>query len=357
MKHSVLLGVAVCLLVLGHNAPAQESATAELTVKPRVKMETSLGDIVIELDGEKAPISTLNFLRYAQEGFYEGTIFHRVISNFMIQGGGFTRDMDEKKEGLHPPIKNEWKNGLKNTRGTIAMARTQVADSATSQFYINVVDNPFLDQPQPDAAYAVFGRVVDGMDTVDAIKDTPVETHPKYPGQPVTPVTPVVIKAVTLLDAFDQAAVEAKVAAMEQAEAEAAAKKEAENQKLMQELIAKTEAETGKKFTTTASGLMVLVLEEGSGDSPRPSDTVEVHYRGTLLDGREFDSSYARNQTVSFPLNQVIKGWTEGVGMMKVGGKSKFIIPPHLAYGDRAMGDMIEPNSTLVFDVELISIR
>ncbi|MCO6437371.1 MAG: peptidylprolyl isomerase [Phycisphaerae bacterium] len=168
---------------------------------PRVKMQTTLGDIVIELDAEKAPISVENFLKYVKSGYYEGTIFHRVIPTFMIQGGGFDAEMNPKSSGLMPPIKNEWQNGLKNVRGTIAMARQGGnADSATSQFFINVVDNEFLDKPQPDgAAYAVFGKVVDGMDVVDKIRNTDTRVHPKYPGGKVVPVEPVVIQKVTLL--------------------------------------------------------------------------------------------------------------------------------------------------------------
>ena len=136
-----------------------------------VTMTTSMGDIVIELNAEKAPLSTANFLSYVDKGFYDGTIFHRIIPNFMIQGGGFTPDMKQKPTGAG--VKNEWKNGLKNVRGSVAMARTQVADSGTSQFFINVVDNAFLDQPRDGAAYAVFGKVVSGMDVVDKIKMVP----------------------------------------------------------------------------------------------------------------------------------------------------------------------------------------
>ncbi|MBX3356134.1 MAG: peptidylprolyl isomerase [Phycisphaeraceae bacterium] len=133
-------------------------------------METSKGPIILELDGAKAPISVENFLRYAKEGFYDGTIFHRVMPNFMIQGGGF--DKEGVQKATHAPIRNEWKNGLKNARGTIAMARTQNPDSATAQFFINVVDNSSRwagNQP----GYAVFGEVIGGMETVDAIRVVP----------------------------------------------------------------------------------------------------------------------------------------------------------------------------------------
>ena len=138
---------------------------------PQVTMKTSLGDIKIELYPDKAPITVKNFLSYVDDKFYDGTIFHRVISGFMIQGGGFTPDMNQKPTKAQ--IKNEAQNGLKNTRGTLAMARTGVIDSATAQFFINTVDNDFLNFRSPDVrgfGYCVFGKVVDGMDVVDKIR-------------------------------------------------------------------------------------------------------------------------------------------------------------------------------------------
>ncbi len=141
---------------------------------PMVIIKTSKGDIKLELDSENAPITVDNFLAYVEDGFYDGTIFHRVINNFMVQGGGFTTDMQQKP--TNAPIKNEADNGLKNERGTIAMARTGVVDSATSQFFINHTDNAFLDHGKRDFGYAVFGRVVDGMEVVDAIAT--VQTGP-----------------------------------------------------------------------------------------------------------------------------------------------------------------------------------
>ncbi len=166
-------------------APAAPTSQP-VPAKAYVLMTTSLGDILLELDGEKAPISVANFLSYADKEYYDGTIFHRVMSTFMIQGGGFTPDM-EKKE-TDPPIKNEWRNGLKNKRGTIAMARTRAADSATSQFYINVVDNANLDSPRGGAAYAVFGRVVAGMDTVDKIRNVDVGMKKRLQDVPIVTV-------------------------------------------------------------------------------------------------------------------------------------------------------------------------
>ncbi|MHC4475083.1 MAG: peptidylprolyl isomerase [Planctomycetota bacterium] len=136
----------------------------------RVKLETSMGDIVIELDEKAAPVTMRNFLQYVNEGFYDETVFHRVINNFMVQGGGFDADLVQKQ--TRPPIVNEASNGLKNLRGTVAMARTKNPDSATAQFFINHKDNDFLNyvkDREDRAGYAVFGKVVEGMDVVDAI--------------------------------------------------------------------------------------------------------------------------------------------------------------------------------------------
>ncbi len=161
-------------------------------------LQTSMGEITIELDGENAPISSKNFLDYAQSNFYDGTIFHRVIPGFMIQGGGFTSDMSQKP--TRESIKNEASNGLRNQRGTLAMARTQVVDSATCQFFINLVDNEFLDHKgqAPNAyGYAVFGKVVAGMDVVDAIAK--VATGSQGPHQDV-PREPVTIEKISICD-------------------------------------------------------------------------------------------------------------------------------------------------------------
>ncbi|MFO0837861.1 MAG: peptidylprolyl isomerase [Phycisphaerae bacterium] len=150
------------------------------------------GSIVVELDPQRAPLTAENFLRYVDEGYYDGTIFHRVIATFMIQGGGQTSVNDSKRNGLRPPIQNEAANGLKNVRGAIAMARTGDPHSATSQFFINVVDNDFLNHPGGDGwGYCVFGRITDGLDVVDRIKDMPVRSG----GERSQPVEPAVIRA------------------------------------------------------------------------------------------------------------------------------------------------------------------
>ena len=317
---------------------------------PQVTMKTTLGDIVLELDEEKAPISTLNFLEYAQSKFYEGTVFHRVMPIFMIQGGGFTKDIDKKEEGLRLPIKNEWKNGLKNVRGTIAMARTGEPDSATSQFYINVVDNASLDEPRGGAAYAVFGKVIKGMETVDAIRDTETRIHPKYPGGKVVPVVPVIIESVTLKAPYDLTALKKKVEEIRQAAAASATQRIADNEVFLKENAQKP------NVITTATGLQYEILETGNDRKPELTDTVKVHYRGMLIDGTEFDSSYQRNRPLTFGVNQVIPGWAEALQLISEGSKVKLVLPPDLAYGEAGVGDVIPPNSTLIFELELLQI-
>jgi len=176
---------------------AIESAQA---ANPIVLLDTSMGPIKVELYEDKAPITVKNFLSYVDKKHYDGKVFHRVIENFMIQGGGFDKDLKEHK--TDPPIKNEAGNGLKNERGTLAMARTGVVDSATSQFFINVKGNDFLNYKGPareDFGYCVFGRVIDGMDVVDKIRKT--KTGPKGMFESDVPVEDVIIKSIKRADA------------------------------------------------------------------------------------------------------------------------------------------------------------
>ena len=188
--------LSVALLVCG----CGEIMKKEMAEPKMVKLQTSMGDIVIELNEQAAPVTVKNFLRYVNEGFYDETIFHRVIYNFMIQGGGFTEKLQEKQ--AHKPIVNEANNGLSNYRGTIAMARTPDPDSATSQFFINHVDNEPLDYVENmNPGYAVFGRVIEGLDVVDAIAS--VETKRVKIAEKIymadVPVEPVIIKSASII--------------------------------------------------------------------------------------------------------------------------------------------------------------
>jgi peptidyl-prolyl cis-trans isomerase B (cyclophilin B) len=155
----------------------------------KVKLTTNLGEIIIQLNAEKAPVSSANFLTYVNEGFYNGTIFHRVIPDFMAQGGGF--DTSFKQKAVHAPIKNEADNGLKNSRGTLAMARTNDPNSATAQFFINLKDNTFLNHTGKNASgwgYAVFGEVIEGMDVVDAMAKQPTGNRGGHQDVPKTDI-------------------------------------------------------------------------------------------------------------------------------------------------------------------------
>jgi peptidyl-prolyl cis-trans isomerase B (cyclophilin B) len=184
----VVFGLVLAATLVGGRAVRAEGSN------PLVKLETSKGDIVLELDKEKAPVTTQNFLAYVKDGFYDGLVFHRVISGFMVQGGGMDENMVEKK--TNAPIQNEADNGLKNDAYTVAMARTMDPNSATAQFFINVADNAFLNHTSKTPqgwGYAVFGKVIEGKDVVDAIKVVPTTTKGYFEDVPAEPVK--IIKA------------------------------------------------------------------------------------------------------------------------------------------------------------------
>lgn len=332
-----------------------------------VTFQTNRGEIVLLLDKQNAPISVENFLTYVKDGHYDGTVFHRVIPNFMIQGGGFDENYAQKE--TRDPIKNEWLNGLKNIRGSISMARTAVPDSATSQFFINVVDNAILDTARDGAAYAVFGTVVEGMDVVDAIRNTPTGMG-KLDGRPAqdVPQQIQVIESAAVTDLSDlsdtalQSAAEWKQQVeqwREKAEeAEKARKAAAEKELEDAKALLKEKDVNVDNLKSTDSGLMYVDAVVGDGEQPASTNaTVSVHYTGWLTDGTKFDSSRDRGQPASFPLNRVIPGWTEGVSTMNVGSKRYLIIPSDLGYGPRGAGGVIPPNAMLVFEVELLSTQ
>ena len=189
------LTIALLMLVTGI------VSSVAMAANPKVKIETNLGDMVLLLDAQAAPETVANFVLYVEDGFYDGTIFHRVIKDFMIQGGCFLEGM--KKKEPRSPIKNEANNGLKNVRGSIAMARTGDPHSATAQFFINTVDNDFLNYTAPNTrgwGYAVFGKVIEGMETVDRIRSVQTGNMGMYRD---VPVEPVIIKKASLIEASE----------------------------------------------------------------------------------------------------------------------------------------------------------
>ncbi len=380
----VLAAAAVAIAVLAFPAAllASEGGSEEKTVY--LSMQTNKGELVLELFPQHAPVTVENFVKYAEDDFFDGTIIHRVVPNFVIQGGGYTAEGTLKE--TRDPIKNEWRNGLTNDRGTLSMARTNAPDSATSQFFINLKDNENLDLPRagrnpaPDyvkgAAYAVFGRVVEGMDVVDEIAAMETRPNPNIGGMP-SPVETVVLGSVEVLGEERQAELREAHA---ESRREVLGKAEQRAEEIRQEVRKKQEvaeiaarpdeeqrsiaidhlSEKGydidpAQAKTTDSGLWYYVLEEGEGAQPQPSDRVTVHYEGWFPNGEIFDSSIERGTPATFGLDQVIPGWTEGVGMMRQGGKRLLIIPGAIAYGQQARGP-IPANATLVFEVELINV-
>lgn len=333
-----------------------------------VTMETGLGSFTLVLDKLNAPITVDNFLSYVESGFYEGTIFHRIIPTFMVQGGGFDVNLEQKE--TNDPIENEWMNGLSNRLGTIAMARTSQPNTATSQFFISVKDNSSsLDSVNGGPGYAVFGQVIDGMDVIEEIKNVETDTSKLHPRESSTPVNPPMITSVSIIDADDlsdtaleglesyitdavawqserKASIELVRKAMEEAE---------RREELSRQAFAKA-VELLSDAEAMDNGLTIADAETGNGDTPESAaSSVTVHYRGWLIDGTEFDASYnsPTGDPLTFSLNGVIQGWGQGLLDMREGGTRYLRIPPQLAYGPNGSGP-IPPNATLIFEVTLL---
>lgn len=374
MRTNRLLTAAVCALALPV-LPTDRARAAEEpapTLHPRVKISTNRGDIIVELDAEKAPGTVLNFVQYAEDKFYEGTIFHRVIREFMIQGGGYTVSMEEKTAGLRLPIRLEAANGLSNVAGTIAMARKSHPDSATSQFFINVADNRDLLDYRPilgHDGYAVFGKVVEGMEVVDKIRNAEVAMHPRFRTRDgaVTPTEPVVIQSVTVLTPLDKGKAQSLAEQLAVKLEKEAMEAKARAVEALPARLKKIESETGATFTKTESGLMYMDVRKGEGATPTTADSVDITYVGTLVDGTVFDSSqmqaaatlgkYDIGGVVNHKLKRLNKGLQEGIGGMKEGGKRILVIPPELAYGKDGIPGRIPADSTIFYEVELLDVR
>ena len=308
------------------------------------KMSTNKGDIILKLHYDKTPLTVCNFVGLADgkiqnkakaDGvpYYDGLKFHRVISNFMIQGG------DPDGNGSGGPgynFEDEIDASLKHTGpGILSMANAGPGTNG-SQFFITHVATPWL-----DGLHTVFGAVISGQDVVNAIQQG---------------------------DSIETLTIIRKGADAEKFEANAAAMDTYRGQ--MKEKAAKAAAEAAKEFDNwvmktypnaqkTASGLYYAVIQEGTGEQAVKGKTVAVHYSGKLTNGNEFDNSYRRGEPIEFKLGvgQVIPGWDEGIGLMKVGAKYTLIIPSELGYGKRGAGGVIPPNATLVFETELVSVK
>jgi len=304
------------------------------------RMKTSKGDILLQLEFERTPLTVCNFVGLAEgklktdkrqdQPYYDGLTFHRVIADFMIQGG-CPEGTGRGGPGYQFP--DEFDPSLTHSGpGILSMANSGPGSNG-SQFFITHKATPWLDNK-----HSVFGHVVEGQEVVNAIQI----------GDKLESVT--IVRVGDKAKAFksDQATFDALVRKAK--ENSPGAKAEAEGKAYLEA----NQKKEGVKVTP--SGLQYTILKEGDGPKPKATDTVTVHYRGTLIDGTEFDSSHKRNMPAQFPLNRVIPGWTEGLQLIGAGGKAQLVIPSDLAYGSRGAGGVIPPNAVLVFEVELISI-
>jgi peptidyl-prolyl cis-trans isomerase A (cyclophilin A) len=302
------------------------------------EFNTTKGKIVVLLEYKKTPITVANFISLAEgnnsqvseklkgKPYYNGLKFHRVIADFMIQGGC------PKGDGTGDPgykFDDEFVTDLKHSeKGILSMANAGPATNG-SQFFIT--------HRATDGKHTVFGHVVSGIEVVDKIAKDDVITSVK------------IIRVGKEAKKFNAQ----KTFSDYFLNKEAADKLKAEKLKEAKEKAIAEFANAG----TTASGLKYIVLQEGTGNKPVATSNVKVHYTGMFLDGKVFDSSVQRGETIDFGLNQVIKGWTEGVQLMPEGSKYKFYIPSNLAYGERGAGGVIPPNTDLIFEIELIKIN
>jgi FKBP-type peptidyl-prolyl cis-trans isomerase len=303
------------------------------------KFNTSKGEIVVNLEFEKTPGTVGNFVALAEgnlenkakpqgKPYYDGLKFHRVIADFMIQGGcplgtgtgspGYSFD-DE----FHPDLKH-------NAPGILSMANSGPASNG-SQFFITHVATPWLDNK-----HTVFGNVVEGQNIVDAIAQGDVLNS---------------IEIIRVGEAAEKFNAIESFRVFEGSRA----KREAEAKKAMKEQMDKIAA----GYDETPSGLRYKILQAGNGKKAEKGNNVSVHYKGQLIDGQVFDSSYQRKQPIDFTIGvgQVISGWDEGIQLLKVGDKARFVIPSDLAYGSRGAGGVIPPDATLIFDVELMDVK
>lgn len=351
----LLLSITATFAQVKKKKVSGKPAPAKTVVKPSegifAEMETSKGKILIQLEYQKTPVTVANFIslaegtntqvaeKYKGKPFYDGLKFHRVISvtngdgqDFMIQGG------DPEGTGMGGPgyaFKDEITDAKFDRAGILAMANSGPKTNG-SQFFITHVPTSWL-----NGKHTIFGYVVEGQDVVnktlknDIIKKLTILRK----GKAAQEFNAAKVFSDYYTNKLQEDKIQTEKENAERATLNAAALKEFENGK------------------TTASGLKYIVIKEGTGAMPTATSNVKVHYTGMLTNGKIFDSSVQRGEPIDFGLNQVIKGWTEGVQLMKEGAKYKFYIPYQLAYGDRAMGNVIPAKSDLIFEVELLKIN
>jgi cyclophilin family peptidyl-prolyl cis-trans isomerase/FKBP-type peptidyl-prolyl cis-trans isomerase len=319
------------------------------SLQPQVTISTSMGDFNVELDAEKAPVNVMNFLDYASSGYYNNTIFHRVVKGRMIHGGGYTENLAIKEEGLRDPVLYEAGNGLVHDRGTIgAYRRFDDLNSAQSQFFINTNTNDNLNKLKDGSSYTVFGRVLSGMDVVEKIESVPVGTNPALAAglSPYVPATPVVIKSLRISKPLDRPRAEA----IAKNNADAAADP-------IGYRVQYWENECKAKAQSTGSGLRFIECKTGNGAFPMPQDTVAISYVATLVNGFEFDSSKTRGEgPLVTKVQETIRGLREGLQKMRESGRMIFVVPPELGFGNEGYAGRVPPGATLFYDVHLESV-
>lgn len=345
------------LLVSGlvHSTARAQSDSQSPGLHPRVAIETTLGSFVLELDAERAPLAVGNFVQYVEDRHYDGLLFHRVVKGRLIQGGALSARMEARSEGRRDPVENEWQNGLRHERGTVAMySEFGRPDSVVDEFFINLTDNPRLDGASEGVVYPVFGRVVEGMETVERIGSVSLGTHPKYAmgRSAVVPVEPVVIKSAKMLTPLDRATVEARRREAEGAAARAAQRAESH----LAERIADIEKRAGTALTKDSSGILFADLRVGQGAQPEPDDRIECHFRGMLVDGTIINDTFRDGQPTTKLISELIRGLRAMFTSMNEGGLRAVIVPPELAFGAQGVPGRIPPHATMVFEIELLRV-
>ena len=314
---------------------------------PRVVVSTSRGDFTIELNGEEAPETVLNFSQIVRSGYYAGTIFHRVVSDVLFQGGGFTEDLARKPFlETQPASERGVSNGLPNERFSVALLRGNAPrEMRDTEFYINVADNLGLDEPKHRGRFAVFGRIVDGFFAVEKIRTVAVAEHEAYAAglSAVVPVKPITIQSVRFVTPFNAVAIQAQIAYMQARAANRLA-----------DLTTELEEKAGRKSVETESGLIYVDFRIGQGAQPFTSDTIEFAYHGTLLDGTVFETTRWK-VPVFRQVGILVTGLQEGVLGMREGGLRTMIVPPHLGFPEGIPG-RIPVDATIVYEVELLAI-
>lgn len=340
----------VAMTVFGMVAPsfAPAAQVGDRPLHPRVKIVTTLGDILIEVDGERAPAPARHFLAYVQAGFYDGTIFHRVKKDSLIQAGGYLPDLSKKPAELTDPFSRRWSQKLKSKAGSVALIHGSVGSGGqTAQFFINVLDNKKIDNGRSKDRFSVFGQVIEGMDTVERIRNATLSTHPALAAGllPVVPVKPIVMKSVRLLTSVDMAKLKVLANLAFRLPSQ-----------VLVEAVKKLEAKYGKPFKVTDSGIRYLDVQVGAGPQLLDHDSFEFHYELTLPDGLVVETTFLKGVPRTTELGGLYKGLRETLRAMHEGGERISILPPELGFPGGIPGKF-PPNSTLIYRLELLSIN